>query len=191
MATWQAIRALVDAFESSIATATLPAGHAGTRRPSVPADLPRLVVAASEVKEELLGIGGLVGARAVASDRWATSGGTRAAGIIDLELWGADESTVTTLADAVFASFDDLAALAAAGFMRLSPMSVGPIGEAVLGVGVGGTDTALLLPVTCRFVFERVEVAEEGPGGIIRRVHVDQFEERDGEHRFDEAIDLT
>ena len=153
---------------------TLPAtsiadAHIGNRRPSVPGDLPAIVVFARKVTEAAPGIGGLVGSRALSPAQWSTGTAMRSTGVAEMELWTADHESMDDLAALVFPLAGDRLALAKAGFLQLSIRSVGPAEQ--VEVGDQG-NAAVRMGVTSRFEYEEVSAEEVGPGGIIRQLAV-------------------
>jgi hypothetical protein len=164
-------------------TTVVPADHIGARRPSATADLPSVVVAATEVRDTLAGIGGVVATTRLSQTAWTSTSATRSSGLFALELWAGDDAAIGQLAEEAFQALEGPPeSLSAAGFLRLAVTSVGPIEQAALGVT--GSDTALRLPIGCSFAFEAVTPEDIGPDGIIKHVHVEMKDE------FDEVMDL-
>jgi len=177
LSAWQAIQSLI-ALLNAIPSNVVPHDHIGIRRPSAPADLPRIVVAASGIQEVLAGIGGLVGSRPVSATVWSSDSATAASGTFAVEMWAADEAPLEQIADAVFRALADPAATSSAGFSLLSTSSVGPMDLAPLGSGGSSpSPTALRLPLECSFSFESVVTQQTGPGGIIGHIHVELEDE--------------
>jgi hypothetical protein len=135
--------------------------------------MPRIVVSASDVQELQAGIGGVVSSSQVSSTQWTSTTGTVSSGTFALELWAADETTLTNLANGVFTKLEDPVAAAGAGFANLAAQSVGPTSLTTLdGLQPGGA-TGLRLPVGCTFSFEAVTPVQTGPDGILTKVQVD------------------
>jgi hypothetical protein len=148
---------------------TIAHSHIGNRRPSVPADLPAIVVFARRVTEAAPGIGGLVGSRALSPTQWSTGTAMRSTGIAEMELWTVDHESMDDLAALVFPLAGDRLALEKAGFLQLSIRSVGPVEQVEVGEQA---NAAVRMGVTCRFEYEEVSAEEVGPGGIIRQLAV-------------------
>jgi hypothetical protein len=168
---WQAVQSLIELL-GAIPPGVVPASHVSARRPAAPADLSAVVVSAAEVTELPAGVGGTVATRRLSATAWSSVTATRSEGQLAIELWAADAAGMTALANAAFAALRPSASkLAEAGFLRLAVRSAGPIDEALLGVG--GSDTALRLPIGCSFAYEAATPEETGPGGLIKTIHVD------------------
>ena len=181
MSAWQAIQSLVGVLRR-IPAGVVPPDHIGPSRPRAPAGLPAIAVAAHEVRESVSGVGGVVSSRRISETLWSSASGRTTTGRFELEGWAANEAAMTRLADAVFAVLGGPPeTMAAAGFVRLTTTSVGPVDGARMA---GAGPVVLRLPIGCSFVFEAVVPEETGPGGIIRQV---QVAIEDG---FDEVMDL-
>lgn len=175
MPAWEALQSLITLLKT-LPPALVARDHIGLRRPSAPADLPRVVVSVGDVEDLRAGIGGIVGSHRVTSTSWASDTGILSSGTFTIELWAADETTLVNLATGVTRVLEDSAAAAGAGFGKLTAESAGPINLTTLDGQQPGTDTALRLPVGCAFSFEAVTPSQTGPGGIIKQVQVDVHE---------------
>jgi len=134
------------------------------------------VVAAKGLREQLVGIGGIVGTDRISNTAWRSRTATSTAGEFQVELWATDEPAVNNVLDAVFSVVGDSVTVAASGFSMLSTVSVGPIDLTPLGVVTAGAPpaaTALREVIEFAFSFESVVPQETGPDGLIKRVHVE------------------
>lgn len=187
MPAWEALLALISLLET-LPTATIAQDHIGLRRPSAPADLPRVVASVGDVQDFPAGIGGIVGSHQVSNTSWSSDTAIRTSGTFTVELWAADETTLMNLATAVTGKLEDRAGAATAGFSRLAAASAGPMNLTGLDGQQPGGATGLRLPIGAAFSFEAVTEAQTGPDGIINHVHVDTHEL--GTNDVNEAMDL-
>ena len=166
MTAWQAAQSLIQLLQTAA-----PADHVSARRPAAAADLPGVVVSVTQATDIAAGLGGLVETRKLSDTAFSSVTASRCSGVFAVELWAAGEDAVSTLADVVIGALGPDADTLAAGFLRLSVQSVGPIEQAPLGFA--GTATALRLPLGVAFVHETPTAKESGPGGIVKTVHVE------------------
>lgn len=134
------------------------------------------MVAANGLRDQLVGVGGIVGTEPISSTVWTSRTATRTAGVFQVELWAADEPVLQSVLDAVLSVVGDTAAAAAAGFSVLSTSSVGAMDLAPLGVvtaGIPPAATALREVLECAFSFESVVPQQTGPDGLIKKVRVE------------------
>jgi hypothetical protein len=169
---WEALQSLITLLKT-LPAALVAQDHVGLRRPSGPADLPRVVVSASDVEDLQAGLGGIVSSHQVSSTSWASDTGILSSGTFMIELWATDETTLVNLATGVVGVLENSAAAAGAGFGKLTIQSAGPINLTTLDGQPPGSDTGLRLPVGGIFSFEAVSTVQTGPGGIIKQVDVD------------------
>ena len=151
----------------------LPAGvidpnRVGQSGPGVAADLPRIAVSFEQVRESGIGIGGVVGL-AFDGAQWITSTGTRASGLLRVEIWTADEPGMSKIADAVLtllaASRDTLFT---SGFARFETRALHSAEAVSLRDVSGAVHRALEFSV----VHEDVATLATGPGGVIKGIDV-------------------
>src|SRR4051794_10096444 len=138
MTAWQAVGSLISLLGSAA-----PAGHVSARRPAAAADLPGVAVAVEDAQDIGAGLGGLVETRKLSDTAWSSVTASRCSGTFAVELWAQDAAAVNALAEAVMAKLAPGADTLAAGFLRLSVQSLGPIEVAPLGFS--GAATALTL----------------------------------------------
>lgn len=179
MAAWQAVLSLIEVLKT-IPVSLVPAGHVGVRRPTRRADLPTIVVSMGEVVESPIGIGSWVGAGQVAPGQWVEATGSKAAGVIVVEVWTTEAQGVTPVADALFAALSaGQAALRGAGFVKFGNRAIKPVESATVA-----NQAALMMGIDYAVTYEEVNAATTGPGGIIQRVQVEVAGE------FDEQMDI-
>lgn len=178
MAAWSALLEVVQILKL-IPAGVVAASHIGLARPSKAADLPAIVAVVNEIKESTIGIGGLASNERIDADHWRDVSGSRATGTMLLEIWAATPEKVIEVADAVFQRMKDAATdLREKGFIRFDHREVRPIEESRLGLDEAGR--AFKMAVGFAIIYEEIKTDTVGPGGIIKRVHVeinDSFQE--------------
>jgi hypothetical protein len=163
------ITVLIAALKGMALPAVAPA-RIGEITPKLAGDLPTLRLVASELAFSPLGIGGSRFAYLDAGDNPVEDRGRRINGILNLEVWGADEDAVNALA---MAAAEGLAgaesALLGKGFLRLRQSRWLPAEDTVLK----GTGAAKALKQTLAFeiVFEDIETAPVREG-LIKEIDV-------------------
>lgn len=170
MAAWGALLEVVQVLRL-IPAGVVAAGHVGLARPARAADLPAVVVSVGEMKESCIGVGGLASDERADAEHWRGASGTRAAGTVLVEIWAPTPEKVVEVADAVFGRVRDAAGeLRGKGFVRFDHRDVRPIEESRLGPE--GTDRGFRMSAGFAVVYEEIKTETIGPGGIIKRVHV-------------------
>jgi len=180
MAAWQAVLSLIEVLKT-IPVSVIPPDHIGVRRPTRRTDLPAIVVSMGEVAESPIGIGGWVGVGQAAPGQWGEATGSKAAGVIAVEVWTTVTQGVTPVADALFAALAaGQTSLRGAGFVKFGNRTIKPVDAATVA-----NQAALMMGIEYAVTYEEVKAATTGPGGIIQQVHVDVAGE------FDEQMDIT
>jgi hypothetical protein len=148
----------------------VPVARIGETAPKLPGELPAVRVVASELAFAPLGIGGSRAVRLDADANWVEDRARRITGVLDVEVWGADEDAVNILAVAVAEGLAGIETdLLAAGFLRLRQSRWRPAEEAPLrGVQDG---KALRQALAYDIVFEDVETAPADEG-VIQRIDI-------------------
>jgi hypothetical protein len=163
------ISELIDALKGMTLPGIAPS-RIGETTPKVPGDLPALRVVASELAFSPLGIGGSRNVYLDASDALMEDRGRRIKGVLNVELWGADEDAVNIMAMAVAEKVAETeSALVGRGFLRLRQSKWQAAEEAPLR----GTqsDKALRQILAYEIVFEDMETVPSGEG-VIREIDV-------------------
>lgn len=163
------ISELIDALKGMALPGIAPS-RIGESTPKVPGDLPALRVVAAELAFSPLGIGGSRNTYLDASDVLMEDRGRRITGVLNLEIWGADEDAVNIMAMAVAEKVADTeSALLGRGFLRLRQSKWRSAEEAPLR----GTqsDKALRQILAYEIVFEAMETVPSGEG-VIREIDV-------------------
>lgn len=143
----------------------LQAARIGETTPKVPGNLPALRVVAAELAFSPLGIGGSRNAYVDAFDVPMEDRTRRIKGVLNLEIWGADEDAVNIMAMAVAEKVAGTeTALVGRGFLRLRQSRWRAVEEAPLR----GTqsDKALRQILAYEMVFEDMETVPSGEGII-------------------------
>jgi hypothetical protein len=163
------ITELIDALKGMALPLIQPARIRETT-PKLPADLPSLRVVASELAFSPLGIGGSRNVYLDASDTLVEDRGRRIKGVLHVEVWGADEDALNTVALAVAEGLAGAeTSLSGKGFLRLRQSKWIAAAEARLT----GNSNAKALKQTLAYeiVFEETETAPVGEG-LIKEIDV-------------------
>jgi hypothetical protein len=159
---------------------SLDPARIGETTPKAAGDLPGVRVVASALSFAPLGIGGSRMARLDASSAWVEDVGRRITGVLNLEVWGADEDVLNQIASAVAektaAAETDLLGR---GFLRLRQSNWQPAVDAPLR-GASPAADALKLVLAYDMIFEDIETAPADPGAPIKEVDVRVFPGLDG-----------
>ena len=180
MAGWKALLEFIETLKG-IPETVVPSDHIGMKIPAGSSELPALVVSLGEMEESPIGIGGMVGMHRTPDEAWAESRGKKVSGILFAEIWAGDENKVLEVAHALFQNLESQAEiLRGKGFIRFVHREVKPIETVKVG-----EETAKRMVTGYSMVFEEVETETTGPGGIIRRIHVDI------DHELGEEMDIS
>jgi hypothetical protein len=163
------ISELIDALKGMALPGIAPS-RIGETTPKVPGDLPALRVVASELSFAPLGIGGSRNIYVDASDVLMEDRGRRIRGVLNLEVWGADEDAVNIMAMAVAEKLAETeSALLGRGFLRLRQSKWRAAEDAPLR----GTQSSMALRqiLAYEIVFEDMETVPSGEG-VIKEIDV-------------------
>ena len=151
----------------------LPAGvidpnRIGQSGPGGATDLPRIAVSLERVKESGIGIGGAVGL-AFDGAQWITTTGTRASGLLRLEIWTAGATGMTQIADAVLTLLAGSGAtLFTSGFVRFETETL----RSAEAVSLGDLSAAIHRTLEFSVLHEDIATLTTGPGGVIKEIDV-------------------
>jgi hypothetical protein len=163
------ITELINALKGMALPGIAPA-RIGETTPKVPGDLPALRLVVSELAFSPMGIGGSRKVYLDPGDNLVEDRGRRIKGVLNLEVWGADEDAVNLVAQAVAERVEAAEAeLLGKGFLRLR-QSKWPAAEEAPLRGASST-TALRQILAYEIVFEDVETVPSGEG-FIREIDV-------------------
>ena len=163
------ITELIEALQG-MALPSIPAARIGETTPKLPGDLPALRLVAAELAFSRLGIGGSASIHLDAADNLVEARGRRIKGVLNLEIWGADEDVINVIALAVAEGVADAEAdLLTRGFLRLRQSKWKGAEEARLRGTV--SDMALRQILAYEIVFEDVETVPSGQG-LIKEIDV-------------------
>lgn len=163
------ISELIEALKGMALPGIAPS-RIGETTPKLPGDLPALRVVAAELTISPMGIGGSRDIHKDASDVLMEDRRRRITGVLNLEIWGADEDAVNIMAMAVAEKVAEMeSALLGRGFLRLRQTKWRAAEEALLR----GTqsDKALRQILAYEFVFEGMETVPSG-AGVINEIDV-------------------
>jgi len=130
--------------------------------------LPLIAVALSAAREAPTGIGGVAGL-AFGGAQWTTTGGTRMAGRLQIEMWTAAVAQMNQLTDAVLTLVSSsAAALASSGFIAFETAAI----HAAEGILLADSSTALHMILEYSIVHEDIASVVTGPGGTISEIDI-------------------
>jgi hypothetical protein len=162
------ITELINALQGMALPGIVPA-RIGESAPKLPADLPTLRLVASELSFSPLGIGGSRRVYVDGDDNLVEDRGRRIKGVVNLEIWGADEDAVNVIALAVAERVADAEIdLLGKGFLRFRQSKWLAAEEAPLRGTQSGAqiEKALKQILAYDIVFEDVETVPSGEGVI-------------------------
>jgi hypothetical protein len=180
LAGWKALLEFIETLKG-IPETVVPSDHIGMKIPAGSSELPALVASLGEMEESPIGIGGMAGTRRTPDESWSESRGKKGTGILFAEIWAGDENKVMEVAHALFQILETQAEiLRGKGFIRFGHRDVKPMET----VNIGG-QAAKRMVTSYSVIFEEVQTETTGPGGIIRRIHVDL------DHALGEEMDIS
>ena len=153
---------VVDAFVNVLATSSppvLPAGRAGSRRPTAPGDLPAAVISVA-----------VEGAR----QRWPRDPDRdRYGGTLTVDVWGSSAADTESIARKLQERIHDSPVdLRHNGFAYCLPSTLDAVEDVRQQPATGSAFTAYRQRVAFRFAFESTLVAVENDGGSIKQIDV-------------------
>ncbi|GEM_PF-2636642 len=164
------ITELINALKG-MALPTIAPARIGETAPKLPGELPTVRLVASELAFSPLGIGGSRKVYLDATHTLVEDRARRIKGVLNLEVWGADEDAVNIIALAVAERVADAeSVLLGKGFLRLR-QSKWQAAEAAPLRGSDPTVNALRQTLAYEMVFEDVETVPSDEG-IIKEIDV-------------------
>ncbi|MEW6734291.1 MAG: hypothetical protein AB1489_23400, partial [Acidobacteriota bacterium] len=128
MSCWRALQDFVEVL-TNISSQVIAADHISNQRPATLQDLPAIVVILQEIKENPIGIGGLIGVER-SGEQWQEITGQRSVGTLLVEIWSVDTVQARDITDALFQVIQQQQILIRSkGFVKLTVNSVAAIVE--------------------------------------------------------------
>lgn len=149
--------------------------HIGIRQPHAAGDSPLIAVSVADLAVTSVGIGELIGSVRDDADRVSEVRGSRASGVLQLEVWAQQLEKVEELSMAISRVLEVArAGLKKQGFLGLQVSSLGAVQERKISDGV-----ALLRVLQFRVIFEYQDAREIHPEELINTIRVNIDSELD------------